>query len=63
MRIKWKQAPFVFLIAVASILIFYYFVGSLQLVEAILRYSLAKLVVVGVWVTFLYLLIASEEIK
>lgn len=63
MRIKWKQAPFVFILAVTSILLFYFFVGSIQLVEAILKYSLAKLIVIGAWATFLYLLITSEEVE
>ena len=63
MRIRWKQAPYVFILAVASILLFYFFVGSIQLVEAILKYSLAKLIVIGAWATFLYLLITSEEVE
>lgn len=63
MRIRWKQAPYVFILAVTSILLFYFFVGSIQLVEAILKYSLAKLIVIGAWATFLYLLITSEEVE
>jgi len=63
MRIRWKQAPYVFILAVTSILLFYYFVGSIQLVEAIIKYSLAKLIVIGAWATFLYLLITSEEVE
>ena len=63
MRIRWKQAPYVFILAVTSILLFYFFVGSIQLVEAIHKYSLAKLIVIGAWATFLYLLITSEEVE
>lgn len=63
MRIRWKQAPYVFILAIVSILLFYFFVGSIQLVEAILKYSLAKLIVIGAWATFLYLLITSEEVE